>query len=345
MLQNVTVNICKPKFALTPRKLQLLLDDKSVVIPSNENKSYKSPLNLVPVKDVAQISGGETKCNIVGTIIEKQWQDITGGSDDTERSVQSNHLKVKVRDSEADIDVSFFRDAAHNVRGEIDDILLLRNTTAKVFGNYHVVQGNVGTYNVNPNYRELKNLSNLHIGPEAGIQMPPKKKKAQQTTINELHERTGKQSFQAVVVDLQVKTYPKYPLVGCRKSLYYNENANTYSCDSCAKKYHVSSKGLTVTVTVEEDSSTKDITFFNDAAEKFLQTTADNIHEDTERLLQNIKGDRYSFVVTAGKMKNEYICVTSSLIDKRPNETTVIDETSAVAVTEDGNNNECLPPS
>ena len=54
---------------------------------------------------------------------------------------------------EADIDVSIiFGDAAHNFCGEVGDILLLRITIAKVFGSYHVVQGNTGTYNVNPNF-------------------------------------------------------------------------------------------------------------------------------------------------------------------------------------------------
>ena len=76
MLQNVTVYICKPRFALTPKKLQLILDDKTIVVPSNESKSYKIPLNLTQVKDVAQISDGETKCNIAGTNVDKQWQDI-----------------------------------------------------------------------------------------------------------------------------------------------------------------------------------------------------------------------------------------------------------------------------
>ena len=69
---------------------------------------------------------------------------------------------------EADIDVSIiFGEAAHNFCGEVRDIMLLRVATAKVFGSYHVVQGNIGTYNVNPNSNELKCLSYLHIGPEA----------------------------------------------------------------------------------------------------------------------------------------------------------------------------------
>ena len=36
MLQNATGNICKPRFALKPKKLHLGLDDKSVVLPSND---------------------------------------------------------------------------------------------------------------------------------------------------------------------------------------------------------------------------------------------------------------------------------------------------------------------
>ena len=38
MLQNATVNICKPRFAIKPKKLCLSLDDQSVVLPSNENR-------------------------------------------------------------------------------------------------------------------------------------------------------------------------------------------------------------------------------------------------------------------------------------------------------------------
>ena len=51
--------------------------------------------------------------------------------------------------------------------GEVGDILLLHITTAKVFCSYHVVQGNIDTYNLNPNFHDLKCLSYLHIGPEA----------------------------------------------------------------------------------------------------------------------------------------------------------------------------------
>ena len=204
MIQNVTVNICKPKFAVTQRKLQLILDDKSVVLPNPENKSFRSPLNVEPIKDVPHLSNGEEKCNIAGTIIEKSWQDI-----DNNMAGQNtgNHLKVKIRDAEADIDVSFYKDAAHRFMGEIGSILLLRNTTIKAFGPYLVVQGNVGIYDINPSYRELKGLRNLHIGSEATIHLSPKKKNAQSTTINELSQRPGKQSFEAEVIGLQVKTY------------------------------------------------------------------------------------------------------------------------------------------
>ena len=108
MLKNVTVYICKPRFALTPKKLQLIFDDKTIVVPSNDSKSYKSPLYLTQVKDVAQISDGETKCNIAGNIIEKQWQDVKPTYTEDKESVESNHLKLKIRDAEADIDISFF---------------------------------------------------------------------------------------------------------------------------------------------------------------------------------------------------------------------------------------------
>ena len=101
MLQNVTVKICMLRFALTPKKLHISLDDKYVVLQSIDNKSFKSPLNLIPVNDAAQISHGETKCNIAGTIVEKQWQDTNVCSEHKE-SFQSNHLKLKLRDTAAD---------------------------------------------------------------------------------------------------------------------------------------------------------------------------------------------------------------------------------------------------
>ena len=318
MLQNVTVYICKPRFALTPKKLQLIFDDKTIVVPSNDSKSYKSPLNLTQVKDVAQISDGDTKCNIAGNIIEKQWQDVKPTYTEDKESVESNHLKLKIRDAEADIDISFFGEKARSFYGEIGDLLLLRNTSAKVFGSYHVIQGNMGSYSINPNYQDLDHLSNLHIGPDAAIHMSPKKKETKQTTINEPNENAEKQNFHATVIDIpMVKTYPKCPMVGCRKSLYYNENTNTYSCDSCVKKYYVSAKCLTIKVTVEEDNASKDITFFNESAEKFLNATAEDILKDTEKIVEKVIGDRYSFVVKVGKLKNEYICVASNLITKK----------------------------
>ena len=69
-------------------------------------------------------------------------------------------------------------------------------------------------------------------------------------------------------------------MVGCRKSFYFNENTNTYSCDSCTKRYHFSAKGLTITATVVEDNASKGITLFNEVAEMFLQDTVDDILKD-----------------------------------------------------------------
>ena len=202
----------------------------------------------------------------------------------------------------------------------------------------------MGFYSINPNYQDLDHLSNLHIGPDAAIHMSPKKKETKQTTINELNENAEKQNFHATVIDIpMVKTYPKCPMVGCRKSLYYNENTNTYSCDSCVKKYYVSAKGLTIKVTVEEDNASKDITFFNESAEKFLNATAEDILKDTEKIVEKVIGDRYSFVVKVGKLKNEYICVASNLITKKQDDSKFI-EKSAEPLSSDVNNNDDLPP-
>ena len=108
---------------------------------------------------------------MVGTITAKWWvhQNKAGTA-----SKKKNHLKFRIRDKEADIDVSFFGDEANAFCGEIGSSLLLLNTTVTEYGRYAVLSGNVGLHKINPGNDEMKELRGLHFQSEDNIiHMPP----------------------------------------------------------------------------------------------------------------------------------------------------------------------------
>ena len=70
---------------------------------------------------------------------------------------------------------------------------------------------------------------------------------------------------------VNIKTYPMCPLVGCQKSMYLSDYRNKYSCDTCNKKYLTSAKGITLNLTAENNNVSRNVTLFNENAEKFLR--------------------------------------------------------------------------
>ena len=103
---------------------------------------------------------------------------------------------------------------------------------------------------------------------------------------------------------------------------YLSDYTNKYSCDTCDKKYLTSAKGITLNLTVENNSISRDVTLFNENAEKFLEADikdSKDVEFSDEELLHTVKGNQYEFVVTSGKMKNEFICQSFTLISTEGN--------------------------
>lgn len=194
ILQKVKVGKCAAQFALTPDNIQLIITESSIISKDNES-TYICPLSLRPIKDVRQFLA--QRINVAGVITAKE----------REKRGNTEHLSVKIQDESADIDVSFYSDAATKFTGEIGDIMLLRNVSVKEYGLYLVLKGDQNNYTINLNHLDLVPLQQLNTTNEASHHMSPKKiAPAKLSSMSELRNDNRKQQFEATPVGLLLNT-------------------------------------------------------------------------------------------------------------------------------------------
>ena len=296
------------QWSLTPTPLQINITEQTRIVPMKGDKSLKCPLGLTGISGLRDES--ENNINVAGVITKLTTETRQG----TERRL------VTIRDKDADVHVSFQNAALKDFKGQIGDVLLVRNALCKVYTNYVVIRGNAYNYSLNERHSELDNLKDyVDSFPPRTMMSPPKDKPKEVKSIEDLQHNECRQQIKASPSTAQIRFYNMCPVVGCRRRMHQNEYSGIYSCDSCNKQYVTSADGVTLNLGIVQEGKTVEMTLFNDVALHFLQAPLSMLKEnkdDVDVLIEPLKKNTYNFQILAGKTKGEFICQETTLVEK-----------------------------
>lgn len=83
---------------------------------------------------------------------------------------------------------------------------------------------------------EVEHLTKVSVDASVNTDLSPKKKTATVVqNLGELVDQNIPQKVSAVPTKVYVALYNSCPVLGCKKSVYKNEDTNYYTCDKCEK--------------------------------------------------------------------------------------------------------------
>ena len=299
-ITSVKIAKCSPFFCTTEKNLQVQLNAHTTVTEVDAKDSVECPLNLTPLKQLKDHIN--KKVNIAGRIY---------AIGEIQKIKDQDVLTIKIKDNEADVDVSFWRNSARAFQGELDNTIYITSGMVSDYAGYLVVNGTYSEKTLDSSHPDMLYLNEVDQHTQTNIHLSPEKKKPQQKKIENLEQKSIKQEIKAKPERLDLNLYPKCPLASCGKSLFANSDGVSFKCDKCGKTYLASAVGVCLKVTVIEDEQTVDLTFFNNVAEKFLGLEARALENGPTcgQLLDVVKDKQYRFVIQGGKKEKEFTCL------------------------------------